>query len=81
MGKWMALLTGALLLSACGGRDATVTTTRSDSAGVVIVMNVGPDEPAASSPRSLDYRLGGEPSGPESFYQLYPWQVRSLQPA
>lgn len=75
MRKWMALSTGALLLAACGGRDATVATTRSDSAGVVIVMNMGPDEPATPSPRSLDYRLGGEPSGPESFYQLYPWQV------
>lgn len=43
------------------------------------VMNAGPDRAASWSP-NLDYRLGGQPSGPESFYQLYPRYV-SVSPA
>lgn len=64
----------ALLLSSCGPSDADVIVTRSDSAGVALVMNAGPDR-AASWSLKLDYRLGGQPSGPESFYQLYPRYV------
>lgn len=64
----------ALLLASCGPSDADVIVTRSDSAGVALVMNAGPDR-AASWSTNPDYRLGGQPSGPESFYQLYPRYV------
>ncbi|MEX2598570.1 MAG: 6-bladed beta-propeller [Dehalococcoidia bacterium] len=75
MGKWTLGLVGlVLLVSSCGQSDSGVIVTRSDSAGVALVMNSGPDRGASWS-LSLDYRLGGQPSGPESFYQLYPRYV------
>lgn len=77
--RTIALLTtavsvGLMALGGCGRGGTSGTIQRSDSAGVLIVMNSGPDEPSPAS-ASLEYRLGGEPSGPESFYRLYPRQV------
>src|SRR5690606_33257503 len=78
--KWMTGPVGlALLLTSCGQSDSHTVVTRSDSAGVALVVSSGPDQ-AASWSLSLKYRLGGQPSGPESFYQLYPRYV-SVSPA
>lgn len=64
------LLTGA---AACeGGSAGTTQAVRTDSAGVTIVVNDSVDRvlPWTFTPR---FALGGEESGPQSFYQLG-WQ-------
>lgn len=70
----LRLVAAALLVGACDERNAVGTVTTTDSAGVVIRTSIGPDR-LGSRPLTLDYRLGGQPSGPQSFYQLYPRYV------
>lgn len=70
-----AMLSLAVAASGCSRGETTAgTTVRSDSAGVHIVENFGPDQLTTPS-ATLEYRLGGAPSGPESFYEVRPWQV------
>jgi len=74
-GKFVStLLFTAVSLSACGGAGESESVTRSDSAGVSIVTSVGGDR-VLSSEMASAYSLGGKPSGPEAFYQVYPSQV------
>jgi hypothetical protein len=73
--KICTLFFATLLLGACGrAGGGTGSTTRFDSAGVAIVTNTGPDRSVLTT-MDVAYRLGGEDSGPESFYQIYPSQV------
>ncbi len=75
MGRWTAaLMAVAMVMSGCAQSEGTSTATRRDSAGIRIVENGGSERPLAAS-LNLAYRLGGKSSGPESFYELYPWQV------
>jgi len=61
----------AALAAACAGEPKISIAIHSDSAGIEIVTNRGPD-------RALDWRftpvfaLGGEEEGPEAFYSLWP---------
>jgi hypothetical protein len=56
-----------------GASDAPIAI-RVDSAGVELVTNAAPDRPLdVSFVREME--IGGDPSGPASFYQVYPAQV------
>lgn len=57
-----------MALGACGG-DGGRSVTRTDSAGVSIVVTEGPDRPLAWRFRER-LRLGGADEGPQSFYAL-----------
>lgn len=69
-----ASVAAVVVFGGCGQGQAVGIATRRDSAGITIVQNVRPDRPTARQV-TLQFRLGGKPSGPESFYALYPWQV------
>ncbi len=59
-----------VVLVGCGGEpSARLAATRTDSSGVEIVMNRGPDAPLAWQ-FTERFRLGGAAEGPESFYQV-----------
>lgn len=74
MRRQLILTVAAALFSGCAGEGSEPLTTMVDSAGVTLVLNTGDDRPVSSTAQ-LSYRLGGAPTGPESFYQVYPWQV------
>ncbi len=68
----VALAGIAVLVAACAdGTPRPIAATRMDSAGVELVASVGED---VVYPLSLNrvLQLGGEASGPESFYQIDP---------
>lgn len=72
--RYWAVITLAVLLAGCGELRRGVTVTTTDSSGVAIVENEGSGRTIAFS-TEREYALGGEPSGPESFYDLYPFRV------
>ncbi|HSH46032.1 MAG TPA: 6-bladed beta-propeller [Longimicrobiales bacterium] len=53
----------------CGAGDRAPTVERVDSAGVQLVLSGAADRPLAWTPDPL-FTLGGEESGPESFYRV-----------
>lgn len=64
-----------LVAASCGYSESPVNRTiEVDSAEVQILTTEGPDHELPATIRPL-FELGGDPSGPESFYQLYPLQV------
>lgn len=64
-----------LLLAACsGGSTSPNSVTRTDSAGVAIVVNHGPDHPLHWSFTPV-LSLGGKDSGPEAFFHVFPTTV------
>jgi hypothetical protein len=64
------VLSAALLVLACGGREQDpVANTVRDSVGVEIVLNTGEDHPLSWSWTSI-LRLGGKEIEPETFYQV-----------
>jgi hypothetical protein len=65
----------AWILTACGaGSERPLTAERSDSAGIEIVMNRGPDR-ALSWTFTRTLTLGGDDEGPESFYRVIDGRV------
>ena len=68
----LALL--AVCSCAAGERNAAVRVERHDSAGVEIVLNVGPDVPLDRS-FSAQLSIGGDEAGPASFYRVLPQGV------
>lgn len=63
-----------LLIGCDGGSSGVPEANRRDSAGVVIVENTGEDRVLPWS-YEVSFRLGGDPEGPEQFYQVDESQV------
>jgi len=71
---WLVLSTVPSLVGCGTASNDDDGAVRRDSAGVVIVENTGEDRPLPWS-YEISYRLGGEPDGPEQFYQVEAQQV------
>jgi len=78
-GSRTTLIVAAVALAAgfaagCGGGSRVPSAVRTDSAGIEIVTNPGPDRPLEW--RAVrEFSLGGADSGPESFYRISRWSV------
>lgn len=64
----------AVMVAACGGGSSANSVSRTDSAGVSIVVNHGPDHPLHWTFTPV-LTLGGKDEGPESFFHVYPGYV------
>jgi hypothetical protein len=60
---------GVALLAGCGAEAPSTLVERTDSAGIVIVMNRGGDQPLAWS-LERTFSLGGADDGPEAFHNV-----------
>lgn len=58
-----------LTTAACGSDPTSDLVQRTDSAGIAVVTNLGPDRPLAWT-REPILRLGGEEQGPEAFFRV-----------
>ena len=66
----IGLVSLGVLADGCGGSGGgSASPTRTDSAGVTIVRNVGADRPLGWTLKPL-FTVGGADSGPESFFQV-----------